>query len=403
VDGAPVDLAAEYRTSRQRLSALLADLPPERWDVAVDACPGWSVRGVVSHLLGTVEDALAGRITGPPPEEITAEQVARHAGADGPELLARWAEIAPPFEEVVATGGIWPAVLDVVSHEHDVRTALALPGARDAPVLAAAAAGLVEGVEAPWVIEVELPDGRVVRSAGDGPVHRVRTTPFELVRIRLGRRSPDQVRALAWEPGPPDDLAPLFRHRVFLRRSDQSADAAELAPQVGTGPALAAAHGDGALESLQGPQHAGAVGVPAPAPALLEPLRRGRVPPGRVAAAAGDDLVLDPRRPALEPGDKVLGRGCDEARVDLAPAPDAAGAVAHEDAPPSFGAVRGGGVARGHLGPGCHGGVGTGRASSVRGLCRGTGARPTTAGPPARGWERCDESGSRQRPRRRAC
>jgi uncharacterized protein (TIGR03083 family) len=211
MDDAPkVDAGAEYRRARERLSALLVGLPADRWDVAVDACPGWTVRGVVSHLCGTVEDALAGRITGPPPEVITAEQVARHADADGRELLGRWAEIAPPFEEVVGLGEIWPAVMDVVSHEHDVRTALDLAGEREDPVLGFATVSLVEGVDAPWALEVELPDGHVVSSASDGPVHRLRTTPFEVVRLRLCRRSPDQVRALDWSPGPPDDLSPLF-------------------------------------------------------------------------------------------------------------------------------------------------------------------------------------------------
>lgn len=209
-DGATIDLGAEYRRGRERLSALLVDLPAERWDVPVAACPGWSVRGVVSHLLGTVEDALAGRITGPPPEEITAEQVARHADAAGPDLLARWAEAAPPFEEVVAAGEIWPAVMDVVSHEHDVRTALGAPGARDDRILAVAAVGLVGGLDAPWRLEVELPDGQVLVGGGPDPVHRLRTTPFEIVRLRLGRRSPEQVAALDWDPAPPADLTPLF-------------------------------------------------------------------------------------------------------------------------------------------------------------------------------------------------
>ena len=204
-------LGEEYRRGRERLAALLVDEPEERWDRPVRACPGWTVRGVIGHLLGTVEDALAGRITGPPGEELTAEQVARHAAAAGPDLLARWAELAPPFEEVVTAGSIWPAVLDVVSHEHDVRLALGRPGARDDAVVVAAAVALVTALEAPWNLEVALAEGPTARSTpAPGPGYRLRTSAFEVVRLRLGRRSPAEVRALAWDPIPPPELSPLF-------------------------------------------------------------------------------------------------------------------------------------------------------------------------------------------------
>jgi uncharacterized protein (TIGR03083 family) len=204
-------LGEEYRRGRERLSAVLADEPAPRWDLPVAACPGWTVRGVVSHLVGTVEDALAGRISGPPPEDVTAEQVARHASDPGPELLARWAELAPPFEEVVTAGEIWPALLDVISHEHDVRLALDRPGGRADDVVLAGAEALVTRVQAPWTLEVELAEGPTIRSEpATGPTYRVRTTAFEVVRLRLGRRSRAEVRALDWDPIPPPDLAPLF-------------------------------------------------------------------------------------------------------------------------------------------------------------------------------------------------
>lgn len=206
-----VVLGDEYRRGRERLSALLADEPEARWDEPARACPGWTVRGVVSHLLGTVEDALAGRITGPPTPDLTAEQVARHAADPGPELLTRWAELAPPFEEVVTAGRIWPALLDVLSHEHDVRLALDRPGDRDAPIVRTAATALVEVLAAPWTLEVAITDGPTVRAApADGPTYRLRAPAFEVLRLRLGRRSRAEVRALDWEPIPPPDLSPLF-------------------------------------------------------------------------------------------------------------------------------------------------------------------------------------------------
>lgn len=212
-------LGDEYRRGRERLAALVAVEPEDRWDRPVPACPGWTVRGVVGHLVGTVEDALAGRISGPPPEDITAEQVARHATDPVPELVERWAELAPPFEEVVTAREIWPAVLDVVSHEHDLRQALGRPGARHDEIVLAGAAALVGRMSAPWTLEVTLTDGdgAVLRSvASEGPTYRLRASAFEVLRLRLGRRSRAEVRGLDWDPIPPPDLAPLF---VFGPRS----------------------------------------------------------------------------------------------------------------------------------------------------------------------------------------
>lgn len=205
-------LGAEYGRTRARLSALLAELDDEAWAAPVPACPGWDVRAVASHLLGTVEDVAAGRITGPPPPEVTAAQVARHRATPRDELLARWAEGSPAFEEVVTAFSIWPAVLDVLSHEHDVRHACGRPGERDDPLVGAAAVALAEALDAP--LAVDLGDGPI---GPDGADLVLRTTPFELLRLRLGRRSRDQVRALDWSADPGPVLDALF---VFGPRDD---------------------------------------------------------------------------------------------------------------------------------------------------------------------------------------
>ena len=44
---------------------------------------------------------------------------------------------------------------------------------------------------------------RLTTKDAGGPVHRVESTAFEVTRIRLGRRSPEQVAAMAWEPALP--------------------------------------------------------------------------------------------------------------------------------------------------------------------------------------------------------
>ena len=58
-------------------------------------------------------------------------------------MLAAWALTAPQFGELVAAFEVWPAVIDVASHEQDIRGAVGQPGARDTEVIRELAGWLV--------------------------------------------------------------------------------------------------------------------------------------------------------------------------------------------------------------------------------------------------------------------
>jgi len=195
-----------YRASRQRLTRLLGDAAAVDWATPVPACPGWDVHDVVAHLTAVVVDANAGRLTGPPTPDETAEQVARYRSTPPEALLADWESGAPAFEQAITALDIWPAAIDVGSHEQDVRGALGRPGARDSALVVEAARGLVAGLDCGATLEVTFIDaGGTVRSAGGAPVtHALRATAFEVFRLRMGRRSRDQVAALDWSPPPSD-------------------------------------------------------------------------------------------------------------------------------------------------------------------------------------------------------
>jgi uncharacterized protein (TIGR03083 family) len=193
------DAGARYRVARLKLSTLLAEQPDEAWDLAVPACPGWSVRGTVSHLLGNVEDAMAGRLTGPPTDEQVADQIGRHAEGPAVALLDEWADAAEAFEPIVSQAGIWVVVLDVLTHTQDVRGALGLPGGRDDED-AALMARMVASTDLPARLVFDVGDEQLATNPVDGPTHRVATTAFEVARIRFGRRSPEQVLAMDWHP-----------------------------------------------------------------------------------------------------------------------------------------------------------------------------------------------------------
>jgi uncharacterized protein (TIGR03083 family) len=209
----PVDLGDLYRNTRVRLTALVSCLDVSELAAPVPTCPGWSIADVICHLAGGVEDVLAGRLTGPPTDAQTAEQVRRHRGKPTPEVVDLWNELAPAFEGLIGAGRAWPAVLDIVSHEHDIRGAIGRPGGRDSPgvylgaeALCARARGLPVAIRLIWE------DGET-RMGTDTPIGLILyTTRFETLRWRLGRRSRTQMERLAWsgDPTPVLDHLALF-------------------------------------------------------------------------------------------------------------------------------------------------------------------------------------------------
>jgi uncharacterized protein (TIGR03083 family) len=204
------DVGARYRRSRLRLAAALGDLDPDRWTTPVPACPGWQVRDVVAHLVGVIEDAAAGRIQGPPNPKQTAAEVERHRADPPGSLLDQWDAMAPPFEAAISTGGRWPAFLDVLSHEHDIAGALGRRGPAESSdvELAARLLGARPTDEIDIDFDLHAPDAGPDRASE--PPLRLRTTSYELFRLRLGRRTRDQALALRWSDDPRPHLDQLF-------------------------------------------------------------------------------------------------------------------------------------------------------------------------------------------------
>jgi uncharacterized protein (TIGR03083 family) len=206
----PLDLAGLYRDTRQRLTDLVAGLDDAALRTEVPACPGWAVRDVLAHLTAIPEDAAAGRLTGIPDEEFTADQVARFVSVSVPEMLTRWSAAAPRFEETIQALGIWPAVIDVASHEQDIRSAAGRPGARRCAAIQAVAPLLASWLSLPIAVKIITEHGEYL--FGEGEPLTLSTTQFELFRWRMGRRSRAQLTAMDWsgDPSPVLDQLTIF-------------------------------------------------------------------------------------------------------------------------------------------------------------------------------------------------
>lgn len=208
----PIDagnVGDRYRSSRRRLEQVLTSIGDDEWHLPVAACPGWRIRDVLAHLVGIIEDASAGRLAGPPSAELTALEVDRHRHDDPHELLQQWSSTAPFFEEALTELGAWPAFLDVLSHEHDIRAAIGDRSHRGHDDVVVAARILARPLAADVAVEC---DGLAADPAGaaQAPDLRLRTTSFEVLRLRLGRRSRAQVLAMDWTRDPSPHLDGLF-------------------------------------------------------------------------------------------------------------------------------------------------------------------------------------------------
>lgn len=197
-----------YTDAKERIAGLVTDLSDARLNTTVAACPEWSVRDVVAHLAAVADDWGQGRLTGAPTDELTAAQVARFDGQSISEIIGAWNTATAHLGRRAAADGLEPPVGDVAVHEHDVRTALGSPGARDSAAVIYTSDRLLAALSTPVPLRVKVEDAEYRCGADSGPELLLRTTRFEAVRSRTGRRSRAQLAAMDWS----DDPAGVLDH-----------------------------------------------------------------------------------------------------------------------------------------------------------------------------------------------
>ena len=195
-------LARLYEETRTRVTELLAAQEGPAWKNPADACPGWSVRDVVAHMTAVAQDWADGRLSGAPSDEQTAEHVTRFPGLDETALLQAWADAGRRLEELAGTDGLEPPLGDIACHEHDIRGALGSPGARDAESVHWTAHTLIGMLRPPVPLRVVVEDGEYRSGPAEGDELVLRTTRFEALRWRTGRRSRAQLAAMDWSADP---------------------------------------------------------------------------------------------------------------------------------------------------------------------------------------------------------
>ncbi len=217
-DATPGDFAREYATTRGRITELVAGLSDDDAAVVVPACPAWTVKDLLAHLVGVPADLVARRNPGGDTQAWVDAQVAERRPRPVENLLAEWGEIGPQFEGLIERKpALFAGLLyDQVAHEHDLRGALGQPGARDTEALR-----LSMNVECEQLTtdlhRLDLPAVRLSANggtwlAGEGePGLTIDTDLFEVFRLLGSRRSDRQMRAAPWQ-GEFDRFLPALSH-----------------------------------------------------------------------------------------------------------------------------------------------------------------------------------------------
>ncbi len=198
------ELGPLYRQTRLHTMALVSEADG-CGEVPVPATPEWTVHDVLAHLVGITVGAAGPVPPGGPSEEWTARQVAWGRSMRLDELLATWEESGPAFEAVVDRP---QAVIDAVTHEYDLRGALARPGDRErrGDALGQSAAARRGQRHPHRSSSAPRTATHAARSIGDEPTSGepvvLTTSVFELFRWRMGRRSRAQMAAMDWSGDP---------------------------------------------------------------------------------------------------------------------------------------------------------------------------------------------------------
>lgn len=190
-----MDGIAEWSRAQARVIELVSGISPEQAGSIVPACPGWTVRELLSHMVGLGADVAAGDEPDDHNAEWTARQVQLRQGRDVAELVVEWEEVAEPLRAWMRANTIRP-LNDVLIHEQDLRGALGVPGGRNTAGLAALRETFAGRVGARIV---GLPPlamvGESWRWGPDDAVVEIAAPDFELSRALVTRRSAAQLRS----------------------------------------------------------------------------------------------------------------------------------------------------------------------------------------------------------------
>ena len=183
----PTDqVAISYLALRARVIDLLRSTPESSGDLVVPCTPEWTVRQLAAHIVGGPEDVLAGRMEGVASDAWTQAQVELYGNLALTELADLFEESASKIDAIIHNFPqpiISQFVMDAVTHEQDMRSALGVPGGRDSKAVEVGVGFFLNLIE---VSDPPLFDALVNTSVSQ----------WDVLRSLTGRRTVEQMNSL---------------------------------------------------------------------------------------------------------------------------------------------------------------------------------------------------------------
>jgi uncharacterized protein (TIGR03083 family) len=222
----PDDIADRYGDARTRVVGLVSRLSGGQAEAIVPGTPRWTVRELVSHLVGGPSDLLAGKFDGAGSEEWTQAQVESRRGRSIAALVEEWDELTGRLVGEIRAGTVpAPVTFDVICHEQDLRGALSAEPAPDPLAVRFVTDGfgarLQRMTEQGGLEPLEIRDPESGWRIGIAGGTCAIAPEFEWFRALAGRRSAGQVRGFAWSREP-DAYLDLLSPFGPLRETDVS-------------------------------------------------------------------------------------------------------------------------------------------------------------------------------------
>jgi uncharacterized protein (TIGR03083 family) len=182
----PEEVLGAAQGTRLRSIEILRSLNETQAALTVLPCPGWSVKDLTCHMFGVADDILNGRLDNVGSDAWTAEQVARHRPKSLAEICDDWESSSADFDAFVLSipsPSNLQVVMDLVTHEHDIRLALNQQGCQDSDSVTIGLEYLLGHLrhENPELLAV---------------LDKLELSDFEMLRVLSGRRSLRQLKEM---------------------------------------------------------------------------------------------------------------------------------------------------------------------------------------------------------------
>lgn len=205
-----VDVGDEYERVRRRFIGTVLMAGDTQAATPVPATPDWTVRDVLTHVIGLCSDLNALHFPDVGDQGgngWTALQVEARRGRALDDLFAEWDREAPTFVAGLREFGYefgCHFVADLHAHHQDVRVALGLPADDDPATVAMCLHHYLAFTDevlsaAGWgTLEVVVDGNRRLLGGNQQPRATVAATSFDLLRALSGRRTRDQILEFEW-------------------------------------------------------------------------------------------------------------------------------------------------------------------------------------------------------------